>query len=115
VTAYTNRRVREGKLVIVGTEAEQADERVPEHPNALRFRFPLENPGRYQVRFTSEDGEPNVEPIPSHEIKVLIDQPPVVRLTEPKEESDPVKLPPDGLLKLAGVADDDFGLTRLDL
>lgn len=111
LTARTNRAVQEGALDVAGASKPLAAERVPEDPKALRFRFVLDKDGSYQIRFTSEDGERNAEQAP-YSIRAIPDTAPRVELTKPGQ---PVELPANGLLKLEGVARDDFGLTALKL
>src|SRR5262249_46763196 len=66
--------------------------------------------GRYRIRFESLDGQRNLHPIP-YTVQVDLDQPPVVKLDKP--EADTVKA--NGVLRLHGLATDDYGLTRLTL
>jgi hypothetical protein len=110
LVARTNRPVKQGELTI-GNEPPIPAETVPEDRQALRFRLVLEKEGAYRVWFTSVEGERNTDPRP-YTIRVFADQVPKVELTEPGRD---IQLPVNGLLRLAGSATDDFGLTVLTL
>jgi hypothetical protein len=116
LTAFTNRQVKDGVLNFQTFEGEeplppiQAD-LLPNHPDALRFRFVLERDALYRIRFTSSDGEASLDSIAYH-IRVHPDKTPQVVLTKPGKE---ITLPADGTLAVEGSATDDFGLTDLTL
>src|SRR5439155_6090737 len=80
-------------------------------PQALRFRLVLDRPGKYRIRFTSTAGEAYLDPV-AHDVAVLPDLPPEVRLTRPAKD---VSLPVNGHLELLGEASDDIGVARLTL
>jgi collagen type III alpha len=84
---------------------------VPDDPQALAFRFVLEESGKYRVWFTSTEGESNTEPM-AYSVQVLPDHAPQVELTKPGQD---VRLPVNGLLQLEGVANDDIGVKSLTL
>ncbi|MBV9122239.1 MAG: hypothetical protein JO112_02620, partial [Planctomycetes bacterium] len=109
--AHTNRRVKEGHLQIADDKRDFAAERVPEDPQALRFHLVLEKNATYRIWFTAEEGDHNNDPMP-YTIKVLADSPPRVTLTQPGQD---IHLPANGILRLRGAANDDFGITRLVL
>lgn len=114
LTARTNRYVKEGQLRFEG-EGEHpkpiAATVSAERPDALVFRFVLENEGLYRVRFTTTQGEDSGDSI-QYPIRVLPDLAPQVVLTKPGED---VTLPATAVLGLEGEAKDDFGLTDLTL
>lgn len=111
LVARTNRNVRDGRLEMVEGRRDVAGEVVPGDPQALRFRLTLETSGTYRVWFTSVEGERNADPM-DYTIKVQTDQVPRVVLTKPGKD---VHLPVNGVLRLEGLASDDFGLTGLTL
>ncbi len=80
-------------------------------PQALSFHFTIEKDATYRIWFNSTDDEKNTEPAP-YSIRALLDQPPRVELTKPGKD---ISLPANGLLRLAGTAQDDYGLARLTL
>ena len=110
LTVRTNRVVREGQLVLDG-EKPLVAELLPEDSSAMRFQLVLENDATYRIVFTSTEGERNTDPM-AYTIKVLHDLAPVVELKKPGGD---VELPPDGTLRLEGVARDDFGVAGLSL
>jgi hypothetical protein len=76
-------------------------------------RFPLESDGhqgQYRIRFESADRQWYLDGKP-HTVQVDLDQPPVVKLDKPEQET----LKANGVLRLQGRANDDYGLTRLTL
>jgi hypothetical protein len=110
LVARTNRDMASGNLVIDGetpidAELNDAD------PRALVFRFTIEKDATYRIWFTATDDEKNTDPVP-YSIRALPDKAPHVELTKPGKD---ISLPENGLLRLAGFAEDDFGLTRLIL
>jgi collagen type III alpha len=110
LVARTNRDVASGSLVMDG-ETPIAAALVSTDPQALSFEFTIEKDTTYRIWFTSADNEKNSEPAP-YSIRALPDQVPHVELTKPGKD---ISLPANGLLRLTGVAQDDFGLTRLTL
>jgi collagen type III alpha len=112
ILARTNRTLRDGRL-----DLERADGVVDflraelrlDDPQALRFTVPLEQPGKYRIRFTSTEGETYLDSV-AHEVAVLPDLPPQVRLTKPGKD---IELPVNGHVALEGEASDDFGIARL--
>jgi collagen type III alpha len=117
--AVTNRRIAEGRLNYIGQQGSISAERVPDHPETLRFKFRLEKDAKYRITFTTEDGESNNDPLP-YTIHVLNDQKPEVEFTKPENlkkpepESD-LALHADELLRLEGIARDDFGIRKVTL
>ncbi len=129
LTARTNRDIREGHLEFVGEARPLVAEKVAEDAHALRFKFTLDKDGTYRIWFTSQEGERNAEPMP-YSIRVKKDNPPRVEVTkldpppgqpaadkpaEPKDEGKVVELPANGLLKVEGVARDDYGIVGMKL
>jgi collagen type III alpha len=110
LVARTNREVASGSLAIDGERPIAAD-LLASDPQALSFRFTIEKDATYRIWFTSVDDEKNTDPAP-YSIRALPDHAPRVELTKPGKD---ISLPANGLLRLAGVAEDDFGLTRLTL
>jgi hypothetical protein len=129
LTAHTNRTVRprDSRLEIEpGVPVEKsaraetepgkskqlvAAEAVADDPQALRFRFVLDEDGKYRIWFTSSDGEQNTNPT-AYTIQVLRDYPPQVELKKPGQD---VTLPANDLLRLEGFASDDIGVKSLTL
>ncbi len=112
--AVTNRTVAEGQLELDtgdGNLRLVRGERLPDDPRAIRFRFDLDRGGKYRIRFTSSEGEAYLDPA-AHEVIVLPDNAPQVRITQPAKDVD---LPADGHLEIHGEAADDIGLARLSL
>ena len=117
--AFANRAVRGGRLVFDGEPAEVLGQPVPEYANALDFKFVIEKDTRYRIWFETADGESNRDPLP-YTIKALLDQPPAVEFTKPEELKLPepksdMRIPANGLLRLEGIARDDFGIRKLTL
>jgi collagen type III alpha len=110
LTVHTNRHVREGSLS-VKDGATVTGTLVPSDTQALRFHLVLEKDGSYEVSFLSLEGERNARSLP-YSIRVEHDSPPQVEITQPGAD---VTLPANGVLRLAGAASDDFGLTSLVL
>jgi hypothetical protein len=114
IRAITNRSIKEGLLEF---EAEDGggdrirSEHLASDPQKLRFRMVLDRPGKYRIRFTSTEGEGYIDST-AHDLAVLYDQPPQVRITEPAKD---VVLPANGRLELKGEASDDYGLASLTL
>lgn len=121
--ARTNREIREGHIdldAVGGGPRTVAAEPVPGEPQAMRFDLNRDvlsaaigaaDQTAYRVWFTSAEGEHNTDPVP-YTIKLLPDNPPTVELTQPGQD---VLLPVNGILRLEGSADDDYGLTALAL
>ncbi len=81
-------------------------------PEVLHFPdLVIDQDGSYQLRYTDRKGKEFVDPV-VYPIKALPDSPPRVELTQPGKD---VSLPANGVLKLEGSANDDFGLTNLTL
>jgi collagen type III alpha len=118
--AFANRTVRDGTMRIEadGKETTIRTELVPGQPEALRFRFVIERDAKYKIRFVTVDDESNNDPLP-YAIEALRDQIPDVSFTKPedltKPDSEDLKIPSDGMLKLEGVAHDDFGISKMTL
>jgi hypothetical protein len=114
ILARTTRVVREGRLDFEGKDGATdllRGEVHPDDPQALRFRLVLDRPGKYRIRFTSTEGETYIDPNP-HEVIVLPDAAPEVRLTQPCKD---VNLPVNGQLELVGEATDDIGIAAVTL
>lgn len=127
LTARTNREIREGHVEFVGEGKSLNAEKVAEEPRALRFKFPLDKDGSYRIWFTSQEGERNAEPMP-YTIHVKKDNPPRVEVTKldpapgaagdkaaEKDGDKVIELPANGLLKVEGVARDDYGVVGMKL
>jgi len=71
----------------------------------------LSREGSYQVRLRDEGGHSDRDPV-AHRIRLLVDEPPLVRIIFPETDVD---LGEDMLLPLQIEADDDYGIARLDL
>jgi hypothetical protein len=109
--ARANRTVRSAQLTLDAAKKAFDAELVPGEPQAMRFRFVLDQDDTYRIWFVSDEGERNTEPMP-YEIRVLRDKPPQVTLTKPGQDS---SLPVNGVLQVQGSATDDFGVTGLKL
>lgn len=108
----TNRQVREGRVEYL-TEKGTANikgEPAGDDPTALRFRFTIDASGSYRIWFTSVEDESNTDPI-TYKIKSFVDAPPRVEVLKPQD----TKLPLNGVLRIEGRADDDFGITGMTL
>lgn len=79
--------------------------------NRLRFRWPLERPGAIEVLIWDLRGTPNQEPFRLQQF-VTTDEPPTVVLTDPPAFS---VATPKAKIPVAGYAEDDVGLARVDL
>lgn len=109
--ARANRNIKSAELHLEDGKKSIPYEPVPGEPQAMRFRFVLDQDDSYRIWFLSEEGERNSDPMP-YEIKVLRDVPPRVVLTKPGEDT---ALPVNGVLQLKGSASDDFAVTGLKL
>ena len=109
--AHANRPVKDARLTIEGLATPVAGVVSPETPEAVAFKFALEESSNYRVTWTASDGE--VSESAAYPIRVLVDKAPDVAISLPKEEE--TALPADGLLKVDGVAADDFGLVSMTL
>ena len=111
LTARANRGVKDARLVF-DTQLTQVPGTVSaDTPDAVTFRFNLDESCNYRIAWTAADGEG--ADCAAYPVRVLADQPPAVTITPPRDEE--TALPADGLLKVDGVAADDFGLTALTL
>jgi hypothetical protein len=111
VTAHTNRTVARGQADIEPSAANANKKSVPgeligDDPQAIRFRFALEDEGKYRVSFTAQDGESNTDPMP-YNIEVIPDHAPQVKLTKPETGAE---LPANAVLQIEGAASDDIGV-----
>jgi hypothetical protein len=117
LTARTNRTVRGGALTFLDPAGNPLADRPPlaaellkDQPNSLRFRFVMEQDGKYKIAFQSAEGEKNQDPIP-YTVRVLSDYAPQVEVTHPAPDT----LPVNGTLQVEGKASDDFGITKMRL
>lgn len=121
IRAIANRQLAEGRMII---ETEGQTRAVPaaidrDQPDTLRFQIVLEKDAKYRIDFVTV-GQESYQDLSPYTIRVLGDAPPTVELTKPEQlqrpepESD-LALPADGMLRLEGVARDDFGITNLTL
>ncbi len=111
LVARANRGVKDARLVFDTQLTQVLGTVAVETPDAVSFRFPLEEACNYRIAWTAADGE--TAESAAYPVRVLVDQAPVVTITAPKDEE--TTLPADGLLKVDGVAADDFGLAGLTL
>src|SRR5262249_39787790 len=106
LTARTNRTVRDGTLTFFDQAGQPlanhlplTGQLLPGQPNALRFRFVLEQDGKYTIHFHTAEGEKNTEP-QQYGIRVLSDYAPQVDVTKPAPDT----LPVNGTLQVEGKA-----------
>jgi hypothetical protein len=112
LTAKTTRGVKEARLELEGHPA-VVGEPVTDEPMWVRFKLPtIDKNGTARVTFTPTTGEPATAPR-SIPVRVLVDQPPSVRIEPPKEDN--VQIAANGTLDLKGEATDDHGVDRLTL
>jgi hypothetical protein len=113
VLVRTNRALKEGRIDFEGQGGLKSlvGERLAEDGRAFRVRLVLDEPGRYRVLFTSQDGETYADP-KQYPVVMLADQSPKVELTKPGQD---VRLPANGVLQLEGQATDDIGVKSLTL
>ncbi len=112
LTAYTNRNVSSGQLLIEGTPEPIHGTLVPDQPRSVHFQFPLMANGRYRIYFTADTGEKNRDPKP-YALRVFTDQAPRLQWVKPQEEE--IELPANDFLKLEALVADDFGIDHVDL
>lgn len=84
---------------------------LPDDPAAFRCRWVVEKAGQFRVRFTSVEGETNLDRA-LYPIELLTDEAPRVVLTKPGRET---MLPANGTLVVQGWAKDDLGVKALTL
>jgi hypothetical protein len=108
VTATANRPVTGGRLVI--DQKEEIVRGQPGEDGKVSFTFTVAESGTYRIFLTSAENETSIDP-PVYPIKVIVDNPPTVRIEKPEAEE--IELPLNGLLAIDAVADDDLGLARL--
>jgi len=112
LTAKTTRGVKDAKLELEGYPA-VVGEPVPDEPMWVRFKLPvIDKNGTARVTFTPTTGEPAMAPR-SIPVRVLVDQPPSVRIEVPKDDN--VQIAANGTLDLKGEATDDHGVDKLTL
>ncbi|HLW67220.1 MAG TPA: hypothetical protein VKS79_18040 [Gemmataceae bacterium] len=128
---HTNRDVRDGRIVVdpfdgvlLPDDAKPATgpikaALVPGEPDALQFKFIVNKETKYRIYFSSVEGESNKDPLP-YTIKALRDMPPEVNFTKPLELLEPepkcqLQRPANGMLRLEGTTQDDYGLTKITL
>ncbi|MGL6074285.1 MAG: hypothetical protein ACRC8S_09000 [Fimbriiglobus sp.] len=109
--ATMNRAVREARLVLDTQSVQIPGELMPDDANSVQFRIKLEETGNYRIYFTTRDNEPAESG--SFPVRVIQDQKPLLTITSPANEE--VTLPANGLLKVDGIAADDFGLVGVAL
>lgn len=109
----TTRSLRQATLdLATGAEPKELlGEILPDDPTAFRCRWVVEKAGQFRIRFTSVEGEANVDRTP-YPIELLVDAAPRVALTKPGAD---VKLPANGTLVVEGWAKDDLGVKALTL
>src|SRR5262249_8601575 len=113
LVANANRPIKEAQLklkddIIVG-------EPVKDDPLRVKFALkPLKEDGlvHYQVSFQPKTPENASDPR-SFSIRVIADNPPTVSINDPWQEV--VEVPANGKLPIKGHAEDDFGLTAINL
>ena len=80
-------------------------------PQKLTATIPVQAAGEYKVSLVAaETGFDSGKFSPRYEIKPMPDERPVVRLTEPAKD---LLVPPNEIVRLAGVATDDVGVARV--
>ncbi|MBP7934100.1 MAG: hypothetical protein KA354_05560 [Phycisphaerae bacterium] len=80
-------------------------------PQKLAAAIPIQAAGEYKVTLLAAGtGFDSGKFSPRYEIKPLPDERPTVRLTEPAKD---LLVPPNEIVRLAGVASDDVGLARV--
>lgn len=112
LTAKTTREVKDARVEIDDLPP-IIGEKVPDEPTWVRFKLPaIEKDGIAKVIFTptTDEGLSAPRSIP---IRVLFDQTPTVKLTEPEKAV--TEVPANGSLQLKGEAFDDHGVDRLIL
>ncbi|HJQ79698.1 MAG TPA: hypothetical protein VJ828_07070, partial [Lacipirellulaceae bacterium] len=123
-TVTSNRPLGKGRLMLVpqgdtGSEvtlqpvakAELDEAASPEDVATVSGSFRLEKPGRFELSVFDVDGLESVDRV-TGTIAIAVDQRPVVRILEPK----PLSLAtPDIRLPVVIAAEDDFGITSLQL
>jgi hypothetical protein len=119
-TVASNRPLREGRLILANRD--QTNEQISLTPAAspaeadnsggvVRGSFTLAKPGRFDISVFDVDGIESLDRA-SGAIMITVDQRPVVRIIEPKPLSIAT---PDITLPVVVAAEDDFGLTNLQL
>jgi hypothetical protein len=123
-TVTSNRPLSKGRLMFVPpggvgsdvtlqpvAKAEVDEAAAPDDAATVRGSFRLEKPGRFELSVFDIDGLESVDRV-TGTIAIAVDQRPVVRILEPK----PLSLAtPDIRLPVVIAAEDDFGLTSLQL
>ncbi len=101
-----------GKLVFEGGKVE-VPLVAPAAPGAgWHASFSVAESTSYAVHLVGSDGFSNLEPA-THAVIAVKDRVPVARMLEPARAD--VDVTPDGLVAFRVLAEDDFGVTRLDL
>src|SRR5262249_16788890 len=113
---------REGKLLLQWRSKLDTivAERFTDRPEVMRFKLPaLNEDAKYRIWFTTSEDENNSDPLPDT-IHVLQDQKHAVAFTKPEHlqqpdrESDLARAA-DEMLRLEGIARDDFGIRSMTL
>jgi collagen type III alpha len=111
LTAHANRAVKDAKLVLDTQLTQLPGVPGTDGPESVAFSFPLEESSNYRISWTATDGE--TAESAAYPIRVTPDVAPRVVISAPKEEE--VTLPADGLLKVDGIAADDYGVSAVTL
>jgi hypothetical protein len=116
LTLTSNRHLRRGVLSVMHRDGSRTEhvllpEKSVEEPTSVRGTYILDEPGQFEVKLEDIDGRMSVDDRHGP-IVISADQPPSVRIAQPR----PISLAtPDAALPIAVVAEDDFGIDRLEL
>jgi len=114
LTLTSNRPLRDGTLTLKRGAMPQAEERVIEgkltSERIVLFTWTLQDDAEVKAVLRDLQGTPTAQPVALRQ-KRLPDEPPKARLIEPPEYA---MATPGATLRVAGQAEDDFGLARLD-
>ncbi|HEX4125300.1 MAG TPA: hypothetical protein VHY37_11280 [Tepidisphaeraceae bacterium] len=110
VHAESNRPLSGGHLEVT-TASGLAKSSMSASGNDADGSFQIDAAGKFQFKLTDTDGQESPQAF-TGTISLLQDQKPIVRITEPMETSFAT---PQAQIKVTAVAEDDYGLTRLDI
>jgi len=107
----SNRPLSAGRLDVITDEPQTVHLTAQSDPHEVAGEFQISQAGRIDLQMTDLEGQPSYE-TRSIPIRLLQDQHPIVRLTQPRAVSFAT---PTALLPVTVAAEDDYGLSRAQL
>lgn len=113
VTAKSNRPLSSGELRLISNDEVETVRMSPAQPgeSLVTGEFFIARSAKFEIRLTDRDGQVSQDPFVGS-ITLLNDERPLIRILEPKPRS---LATPTTLLPVALDAEDDFGISRVEL